>query len=181
LLKEGDNMAEEQEIIKKKAGKPKDIDVEVLPAKKDNPYLAKARINAAQEVEQKVELYGKAETLAEVVQQFEQLREIAAAMGKKNDIYHVSKIDVYLQEVLDIITCDEALDGLKANVIATFQKGDLREVRALMQTIKDIAETKDLLSQSFDEGRTGGQKKKLKLELAFKNNDGSMVAAKAEV
>jgi len=161
---------------------PEILDLEVLPAvKKENPYLAKAKISASQEIEQRVEMYGKAETLAEVVHQFEQLREIASAMGKKNDIYHVSKIDTYLQEVLDIIVSDEALAGLQGNVIEKFKTGDLREIRALMQTVKEIAETKDLLSQSFDEGRTGGQKKKLKLELAFKNSDGSMVGAKAEI
>jgi len=163
--------------------KPEVLDPEVLPAipKKENPYLAKAKVTAAQEIESRVEVYGKAETLAEVVHQFEQLREIASAMGKKNDIYHVSKIDTYLQEVLDIIVSDEALTGLQKNVIDKFKTGDLREIRALMQTVKDIAETKDLLSNSFDEGRTGGQKKKLKLELAFKNSDGSMVGAKAEM
>lgn len=168
----------------KKENKAPPVDPEVLPAipKKENPYLAKAKISSAQEIESRVEVYGKAETLAEVVQQFEQLREIASAMGKKNDIYHVSKIDTYLQEVLDIIVSDEALAGLQGNVIEKFKTGDLREIRALMQTVKEIAETKDLLSQSFDEGRSGGgQKKKLKLELAFKNSDGSMVGAKAEI
>jgi hypothetical protein len=158
------------------------VEPEVMPVvKKENPYIAKAKISAAQEVEQKVEVYGKAETLAEVVQQFEQLREIAATMGKRNDIFHVSKIDTYLQEVLDIITSPEALAGLTKNVSAKFEEGDLREIRAFLQTVKELAETKDLLSQSFDEGRTGGQKKKLKLELAFRNTDGSMVGAKAEV
>ena len=162
--------------------KPEAIESEVMPdVKKENPYIAKAKISAAQEVEQKVEVYGKAETLAEVVQQFEQLREIAATMGKRNDIFHVSKIDTYLQEVLDIITSPEALAGLTKNVSAKFEEGDLREIRAFLQTVKELAETKDLLSQSFDEGRTGGQKKKLKLELAFRNTDGSMVGAKAEV
>ena len=161
---------------------PEILDLEVLPAvKKENPYLAKAKISASQEIEQRVEMYGKAETLAEVVQQFEQLREIAATMGKRNDIFHVSKIDTYLQEVLDIITSPEALAGLTKNVSNKFEEGDLREIRAFLQTVKELAETKDLLSQSFDEGRTGGQKKKLKLELAFRNTDGSMVGAKAEV
>lgn len=162
--------------------KPEAVELEVMPAvKKENPYIAKAKISAAQEVEQKVEVYGKAETLAEVVQQFEQLREIAATMGKRNDIFHVSKIDTYLQEVLDIITSPEALAGLTKNVSTKFEEGDLREIRAFLQTVKELAETKDLLSQSFDEGRTGGQKKKLKLELAFRNTDGTMVGAKAEV
>lgn len=167
----------------KKSNKAPPVDPEVLPAisKKENPYLAKAKISAAQEIEQKVDVYGKAETLAEVVNQFEQLREIAVAYGKKNDIYHVSKIDTYLQEVLNIITSQEALAGLYNNILGTMATGDLREIRALLQTVKDLAETKDLLSQSFDEGRTGGQKKKLKLELAFKNSDGTMVGAKAEV
>jgi hypothetical protein len=70
---------------------------------------------------------------------------------------------------------------LTKNVSNKFEEGDLREIRAFLQTVKELAETKDLLSQSFDEGRTGGQKKKLKLELAFRNSDGTMVGAKAEV
>ena len=157
------------------------VEPEVLPAIKENPYITKAKISAAQEIEQRVEVYGKAETLAAVVSEFEKLREIASAMGKKNDIYHVSKIDIYLEEVLNIITSPEAMAGLYDNIIRTMATGEMREMRAITQMIKELAETKDLLSNSFDEGRTGGQKKKLKLELAFKNNDGSMVAAKAEV
>ena len=158
------------------------IEPEVLPAvKKENPYITKAKISAAQEIEQRVEMYGKAETLAAVVSEFEKLREIASAMGKKNDIYHVSKIDIYLEEVLNIITSPEAMAGLYDNIIRTMATGEMREMRAITQMIKELAETKDLLSQSFDEGRTGGQKKKLKLELAFKNSDGSMVGAKAEI
>ena len=161
--------------------KQKTVEPEVLPAIKENPYITKAKISAAQEIEQRVEVYGKAETLAAVVSEFEKLREIASAMGKKNDIYHVSKIDIYLEEVLNIITSPEAMAGLYDNIIRTMATGEMREMRAITQMIKELAETKDLLSNSFDEGRTGGQKKKLKLELAFKNNDGSMVAAKAEV
>lgn len=160
----------------------KTIVPEVLPAlKKENPYLAKAKIKPMEEVAMKVELEGKMETLAEVTRQFEQLREIAAAMAKKNDIYHVSRIDMYLQEVLDAITSPEATIALRKNIIAKMGTGDLREVRALIQTVKDLADTKDMLAQSFDDGRgVGGQKKHLKLQLAFTNSDGSMVAAKVE-
>lgn len=161
--------------------KPKVIDPEVLPPSLlDNPFLQRAKVNPLAEVEEKILLQGKTETLAEVVRQFEQLRDIAAAMGKKNDIYHVSRIDRYLQEVLDIITSDEALMGLQVNIVDKMRVGDLREVRALLQTVKDLAETKELLSQSFDDGRLGGQRKHLKLSLAFTNADGSMMAAKVE-
>lgn len=161
--------------------KPGPIEPEVLPpALLDNPFLQRAKINPLAEVEEKIQLQGKTETLAEVVQQFEQLRDIAAAMGKKNDIYHVSRIDRYLQEVLDVITSDDAIGALTVNILSTMKTGEMREIRALIQTIKDLAETKELLSQSFDDGRMGGQKKHLKLQLAFTNADGSMVAAKVE-
>ena len=159
-------------------GKPKVVDPEVLPPSLlDNPFLQRAKVNPLAEVEEKILLQGKTETLAEVVRQFEQLRDIAAAMGKKNDIYHVSRIDRYLQEVLDIITSDDAIHALTGNIIEKMGAGDLREVRALIQTVKDLAETKELLSQSFDDGRLGGQRKHLKLSLAFTNADGSMMAA----
>jgi hypothetical protein len=163
--------------------KPDSLIPDVLPpAKKENPYLARAKMKPMEEIAQKVVLEGKVETLTEVTRQFEQLREIAAAMAKKNDIYHVSRIDMYLQEVLDIITSEDALAGLQRNIVDKMLAGDLREVRALIQTVKDLVECKDLLAQSFDDGRgVGGQKKHMKLQLAFKNADGSMVAAKAEV
>jgi len=154
---------------------------EVLPPKKDNPFLARAKMKPMDEIALKVKTEGNVETLQEVVREFEQLREIAAALGKKNDIYHVSRIDMYLQEVLDVITSPEAISNLTTNIIAKMGSGDIREIRALIQTVKDLAETKDLLSQSFDDGRgVGGQKKHLKLQLAFTNSDGSMVAAKVE-
>lgn len=147
-----------------------------------NPFLKQAKIEPIEETIEKIQLEGKTETLAEVVRQFEQLREIAVALGKKNDIYHVTRIDMYLGEVLDVITSPDAISGLTQNIIRTMGSGDLREIRALIQTVKDLAETKDLLSQSFDDGRgVGGQKRRMKLEVAFKNSDGTMVAAKAEV
>lgn len=164
--------------------KPESVTPEVmLPAeqKKENPFLARAKIKPMEEIALKVRTEGNIETLQEVVREFEQLREIAAALGKKNDIYHVSRIDMYLQEVLNVITSPEAIGNLTTNILDKMKVGDLREVRALIQTVKDLAETKELLAQSFDDGRVGGQKKHLKLQLAFTNSDGSMVAAKAEV
>jgi hypothetical protein len=162
--------------------KNRPIEVEVMPAvRKENPFLARAKVKPMDEIVQKVALEGKMETLQDVVRGFEQLREIAAAMGKKNDIYHVNKIDMYLQEVLEIITGKDAIDGLTKNIIQTMATGDLREVNAIIKTVRDLAETKELLSQSFDDNRSGGgQRKHLKLQLAFTNKDGSMMAAKVE-
>jgi len=163
--------------------KPEIITPEVLLPKirEGNPFINKVKIKPMEEIAEKVLIEGKMETLTEVVRQFEQLREIAAAMGKKNDIYHVTRIDMYLQEVLDAITSEDAMNALSTNIVNKMGSGDLREIRALIQTVKDLAECKDLLSQSFDDGRgVGGQKKHMKLQLAFTNADGSMVAAKVE-
>jgi len=169
----------EQEFKNKPA-----LEAEIMPPavrNKENPFLARAKVQPMDEINQKVLLEGKMETLQDVVRGFEQLREIAAAMGKKNDIYHVNKIDMYLQEVLEIITSEDAIQGLTKNIISTMATGDLREVNAIIKTVRDLAETKDMLSQSFDDNRSGGgQKKHMKLQLAFKNSDGSMVAAKVE-
>jgi len=136
-------------------------------------------ISPETEVEKKIEMQEKIETLAELSQKLSALQERAGIEAKIKDIKFVQKMDEFAELILDALT--EEKETLKTAIKNMIITGNMTKLRELMTAFGITVDKREQLL-SFDQSRAANRsKRKLKLQVVWRNNDGDTSAVQAEV
>ncbi len=119
---------------------------------------------------QTAEIYEDMDSLVEVSRQLQEMREKAALEARYNDIEYVNKIDDFISTILDSIS--ENQEGLAKTVVKMLEQGDTKRLKDLMVALGISIDKREALL-GYDEDRRGGNKRKMRLRVAWKGTDGS--------
>jgi len=135
-------------------------------------------ISPLRETEMKLELYDQMQSIAEITEELERLRERAALVARKRDIDYVMQLDEVVETILSTLVDNKA--NLANFVTKILQSGNARHLKELMVALGVTIDKREALL-GFDQERSkGGQKKKMRFEVLWKGGDGSQAGVKIE-
>jgi hypothetical protein len=144
--------------------------------KKMNPLLVSVMKTPEAEIEQGLVIQEETESLTAQMQVLQGLRQQVMVQSKRKDLEVISKTEQLQDIILDsLIKCAGHLESSIEKMVKKANAKELRELTMMLKLINEIRA--DALG--FDETRGGG-KKKMKLQVAFKNSDGSQVGVSLE-
>lgn len=147
-------------------------------SEKSLDMLGRVKVTPEQEEEKKMELYNEAESIAELKQRIEAMREEAATTARAKDIDYVCKMDNLIKAVLDAVS--ESEEDIKRTVQDMIKEGNMKAVKDLFVALGITIDKREMLL-GFDETRKKQDgRQRLKFEVLWKSGDGSQAGVRIE-
>jgi hypothetical protein len=142
-----------------------------------NPLQEMAEITPEKETDKALAVHEQIDSLAELSQQLQVLRERVAVEARRNDLEYVTKLDTIARTVLG--TLADNTDMLRDAVLKMLDKGEIKRLKELMQALDLVVADRERLL-GFDETRGQMSKRKLRLQVVWKGTDGSSTGISVE-
>ena len=138
---------------------------------------SKVKLTPTQETERKLELYDEIQSVTEISQELEALREKAALIARKKDIDYVLQLDEFIETVLSSLANDKHV--LAESIAKMLRGGNTKLLKELMVALGISIDKREKLL-GFDDQRRKQDSRKLKFEVLWKGGDGSQAGVKIE-
>jgi hypothetical protein len=151
--------------------------------KTENPLISRAKKSVGKEIDEKTNIMGQMESLAQMAIDLAKRREEMSLRARKQDIEYVEKLDTLVKTVLDALISEDSVKAFAAQIPKLIADGQLQKLTSIMTSL-GIAIDKREMFLSFDQTRAGAggkNKSKLKLNLLWKGGDGEPMGVQAEV
>jgi adenine-specific DNA methylase len=162
-----------------KKAAPEKKPVELVPVSTDLAIASNVKPVAVEE-RQKAVVKRDIESLNKLTTELEEKRQFSTVESRLKDLQYVEKIEEFLDIVMDAMTCDPAL--LKKGIQDMIAAGKMDKLQSLLTSLGIAMDKRSMALQVFDDAReNAGSKKKIKLNLMWKQGEDGTQGIQAEV
>ena len=135
-----------------------------------NPIIAQQIITPDQEEDVALRVREEVDSLAVMMKQLSELRQVVSLEARKTDLEQIQKIGKITGTLLDIVV--DNYENIREAMSEALKKGNLRALKDISEAIQRMAEVREMLL-GFDETRQAQSKRKMRLQVVWKGTDGS--------
>lgn len=148
---------------------------------KENPKVQALMKPPETELEQKKDIYGQLQSLAELDMELNEARQRLNVRSRQNDIRHVEHLEELAGTILEALTTVEAKVALKGQIQKMLTEGNFKSLVSLMTAFGITMDKRETLLGQSDPERQPAGKKRLKLNVIWEGQDGTKTGVQAEV